>query len=252
MQNRAYLRQVKTLDTTERRMLVVLAHPDDESFPIGGTLARYAAEGVHITLVCATRGQAGIPGLTTAAAARIRTQELQDAATILRLAAVQFLDYEDGALAAVDVQLLSARIRDTLHRVQPQVVITFGPDGISGHPDHLAVHRATTAAFDLERLPALLYYIAPSEATWQGCGITPTTLTTGGVVAAIDVEKQLVAKVRAMQAHASQKPPFSGPASEEAKQLVCHEYFTMAHSNGLAGADLTDLFQPLALTVNRQ
>ncbi len=243
---------MKTLDTTERRILAVLAHPDDESFPIGGSLARYAAEGVRITLVCATRGQAGIPGLPAAMAAQIRTQELQNAATVLGLASVQFLDYEDGALAAVDEQLLSARIRDILHKVRPQVVVTFGPEGISGHPDHVAVHRATTAAFDQERLPALLYYIAPSEATWQGCGITPTTLTAGGVVAAIDVEKQLVAKVRAMQAHASQKPPFSGPASVEAKQLVCHEYFTMARPNGLAGADLTDLFEPLALTVKQQ
>lgn len=165
---------------------------------------------------------------------------------------MQFLDYEDGALAEVDEQVLSSRIQNTLHKVRPQVVITFGPDGISGHPDHLAVHRAATVAFDQERLSALLYYIAPSEATWQGCGVTPATLTSDGVVAAIDVEKQLVTKVRAMQAHKSQNPPFSGPASEEAKQLVCHEYFTMAHPNGSAGAEFSDLFEPLALTVSKQ
>ena len=80
-----------------------------------------------------------------------------------------------------------SQLVDILRAVQPQAVITFGPDGISGHPDHLAIHRFTTTAFDQAGLPARLYYLAPSEATMQGCGVIPSEDIAGGPVAAIDV-----------------------------------------------------------------
>jgi LmbE family N-acetylglucosaminyl deacetylase len=67
----------------EQSLLVVLAHPDDESFPIGGTLAKYAAEGTHITLISATRGEAGIPWISPVETAAIRERELRAAAAIL-------------------------------------------------------------------------------------------------------------------------------------------------------------------------
>ena len=84
--------------THGRSILVILAHPDDESFPIGGTLARYSAEGTRIVLVSATRGEAGIPGLAAERVGQIRERELLAASQILGLTEVRFLGYMDGEL----------------------------------------------------------------------------------------------------------------------------------------------------------
>lgn len=224
--------------------MVVLAHPDDESFPMGGTLAKYAAEGAQVTLVCATRGEAGILELTPDETAQVRTRELEAAAAALGLAGVRFLGYRDGKLAAADPERIVDQLVDILRSVQPQAVITFGPEGISGHPDHLAIHRFATQAFDRARLPARLYYLAPSEATLQGCGVIPDQEVAGGPVAAIDVAEHLIAKVRAMQSHASQDPPFSGSPEVEAENLACHEYFTLARPSAANGTGWTGLFEP--------
>lgn len=212
----------------KQSMLVVLAHPDDESFPLGGTLAKYAAAGVEITLVCATKGEAGIPGLAQEEVSHLRERELRTAADALGLSDVRFLGWQDGELAKTDENTAIQQLLSILRAIQPQVVITFGPDGISGHPDHIAVHHWTTAAFDEANLPAKLYYIAPSEATLQGCGVIPTTEITGGPTVGIDIGDYRVAKVRAAQCHASQNPPFPGDPETEAEQLACHEYFVLA------------------------
>ena len=222
-------------------LLVVLAHPDEESFPMGGTLAKYAAAGVRVTLICATHGEAGIPGLSPKETARIRERELRAAADILKLAEVRFLDYYDGQLLRANPERIVDQLVKVLVEIQPDAVITFGPDGISGHPDHLAIHRFTTQAFDQAKPPGRLFYLAPSEATLQGCGVTPSQEIAGGPVAAIDVADYLVTKVQAMQCHASQKPPYPGPPEEEAEHLTCHEYFTLARPVGWQ-TDLTDLF----------
>ena len=226
-------------------ILVILSHPDDESFPMGGTLAKYASEGVHVTLVCATRGEAGIPGMEPAVAGKLREQELRCAAQVLGIQEVQFLDYQDGELDQVDPEEIIHRLEEAIRQVKPHAVITFGPDGISGHPDHLAIHQAVSAAFKRAGQEAHLYYIAPSEATLQGCGVEPSAEIAGGPVAAIDVEDHLVTKVRAMQCHRSQKPPFSGKPEEEASRLVCHEYFTLASSPKVR-VPLTGLLAPYA------
>lgn len=145
----------------------------------------------------------------------------------------------------MDPEEIVHRLEEAIRQIKPQAVITFGPDGISGHPDHLAIHYATTAAFERAGNEARLYYIAPSEATLQGCGVVPSAETAGGPVAAIDIEAHLVTKVRAMQCHRSQKPPFSGKPEEEASQLVCHEYFTLTSSPQVR-LPLTGLFAPHA------
>lgn len=223
-------------------LLVILAHPDDESFPMGGTLAKYAAEGVRIILICATRGEAGIPGLSLQAAGKIRERELQAAAKTLGLAEVKFLGYHDGQLAQAEPEQIVGQLVKIMQEVRPLAVITFGPDGISGHPDHVAIHRFTTQAFDRARLSGRLFYLAPSEATLQGCGVMPSQEIAGGPVAGIDVADYRVTKVRAMQCHASQKPPYPGSPEQEAARLACHEYFTLARPQGWP-TDSTDLFE---------
>lgn len=133
------------------RLLAVLAHPDDESLAIGGTLAKYASEGVETHLLCATRGERGwfgplddYPG--PFALGQIREQELLAAADILGLRSVRFLDEHDGDLDQADPARVIARIVGHLRDIRPDVVITFGPDGIYGHPDHIAISQLTTTA----------------------------------------------------------------------------------------------------------
>ena len=237
---------------THHRLLIVTAHPDDESFPIGGTIARYASQGVDVTLLCATRGEKGIPNLEAAAAAALREQELRKAAAELGVSDIRFLDLIDGEVMQVGAGQVVSRLMVALQQIRPDAVITFGPDGISGHPDHIAISHYTTLAFKLAleksalSPTARLYYITPSEATAQGCGVPPSSNLAGGPVAAIDVSDFLVTKVRAAQQHVSQHPPFGREPEAEAARLVCHEYFTLVHPTDFAGDILLeDLFVPL-------
>ena len=131
--------------------MCVLAHPDDESLATGGTLAKYAAEGIATYLVTATRGERGRFGEGTespgpAVVGATREAELLAAASELGLREVRFLDYPDGALDQVDTADAIAKIAGHLRRVRPHVVITFGPEGAYGHPDHIAISQLTTAA----------------------------------------------------------------------------------------------------------
>ncbi len=129
-------------------LLVILAHPDDESFAMGGTLARYAAAGAVVRLIDATRGEAGILSQAPEAAGQIRQAELERAASVLGVHEVRFLGYRDGTLAWVEPTTAIERLAAILDELRPRAVMTFGPDGISGHPDHVTVGAWVTAAFE--------------------------------------------------------------------------------------------------------
>lgn len=132
-------------------LLVIVAHPDDESFGPGGTLARYRWQGVHTALVTATDGAAGVTGGLTdrAELPAWRHRELVDAATLLGIETVFHWSYPDGGLASVPAAEAVERLVRVLRGLQPQVVVTFGPEGGGNeHPDHQATHHLATAAFD--------------------------------------------------------------------------------------------------------
>src|SRR3990172_4118142 len=133
------------------KLLAIFPHPDDESLGLGGTLAKYAAEGVETYLVCATRGERGWsgpeeqnPGLE--ALGRQREGELRCAAGILGLREVSFLDYLDGDVDRAGPAEIIARLTAHIRRIHPQVLVTFPPDGNYGHPDHIALAQFTAAA----------------------------------------------------------------------------------------------------------
>jgi LmbE family N-acetylglucosaminyl deacetylase len=133
------------------RLMCVLAHPDDESLGFGGTLARYAAEGVETYLVTATRGERGWfgdekdnPG--PEALGKIREAELRAATNVLGVGGLSFLDYVDGDLDRANPDEAVEKIASQIRKVRPQVIATFGPDGGYGHPDHIAICQLTTAA----------------------------------------------------------------------------------------------------------
>src|SRR5438876_11750550 len=133
------------------KLMCVLAHPDDESLGNGGILAKYAAEGVETYLVTATRGERGWFGNESdypgpQALGKIREAELLAAARVLGIRRVDFLDYLDGDLDQAPAAEVIAKIVGQVRRVKPDVVVTFGPDGAYGHPDHIAICQFTTAA----------------------------------------------------------------------------------------------------------
>ncbi len=149
----------------QNSLVAVLAHPDDESFGMGGTLALYAQKGVAIHLICATRGEAGemeadcLEGYDSIA--QRRESELRCAAELLGITSVQFLDYRDSgmsgspdsqhpqALVNAPVANVAQQIANHIRRLRPQVIITFDPIGGYKHPDHIAIHKATVEAFKL-------------------------------------------------------------------------------------------------------
>ena len=133
------------------RMLLIFAHPDDESWGMGTVAAKYAREGVEISLLCATRGEVGWPGAAAdnpgpQALGRMREGELHAAALELGVRRVEFLDILDGQLDRADPRQAIARIVTLIRKVRPQVVVTFGPDGDYGHPDHVAICQLSCAA----------------------------------------------------------------------------------------------------------
>ena len=146
------------------KILAVLAHPDDETFGMGGTLALYARRGCEVYLVCATRGEVGTVDAVHmgghGSIAELRGWELQCAAEQLGLKAVLFLDYRDSgmpgspdnrhpdALVAHSLDEVAGRIVEHIRTLKPDVVLTFDPIGGYRHPDHIHVHHATTTAFE--------------------------------------------------------------------------------------------------------
>ncbi len=155
-------------------ILSVLAHPDDETFGMGGTLALYARKGVEVHLVCATRGEVGSmdPELMKgyATVGEVREAELMCAASELGLMGVHFLDYRDSgmpgspdnshpkALAAAPMDEVAKKVAGYIRKLKPQVVITFDPIGGYRHPDHIAIQRATVEGF---RLASDLAFVDP-------------------------------------------------------------------------------------------
>src|SRR5437764_1163102 len=126
------------------KLMCILAHPDDESLGMGSTIARYAHEGAEVHLLTATRGERGWlgdeasnPGLTELG--RLREGELIAAARVLGIKSLALLDYTDGDLDQAAVDKIVPEIVGHIRRVKPQVVISFGPDGGYGHPDHIAI-----------------------------------------------------------------------------------------------------------------
>src|SRR5215208_1445594 len=108
-------------------LLFCFAHPDDETFATGATVARYASTGT--ALVCATRGEAGrvtaMPGASREEVGRVREAELRDAASVLGIGEVELLGHPDGSLAQVDVDLLVGQLVHAMRRHRPRVVVTF-------------------------------------------------------------------------------------------------------------------------------
>lgn len=217
-------------------VLAVYAHPDDELFHGGGMLAHLSAQGVRVTLACATRGEAGKAHPSVGAVGDLgawRAEELRRSCAILGLREPVFLGFHDSArkerlrrddpraLANVDMLEVETAVRRAIADVEPHVIVTFDPHGGYYHPDHIAVHRATTAAFWSsgvmgDAAPTRLFYSVFPLATFRahadasrGWGVTdgldPEVFAVAPqtIAVAFDARPYMERKLRAFAAHQS-------------------------------------------------
>lgn len=243
------------MSSGSRRLAGVLAHPDDESRIVGGTLALAASRGIEVALYCATGGEAGDPHRSAEDTAALREGELRAACEVLGLGEVWLDDFPDGGLADVDTETVEAHLVAFLRATRPQAVITFGPDGRTGHPDHVAIGRLAEEAFAAagdqrchpEQLgeegelwqPGWLYHTAVAASVarqfgWKGPAVADEELV------AVDVAAVLARKQQAAEScHASQwalSPMTLAEGGSWAPWAV--EHFRLAHTAaGSADAD---------------
>jgi N-acetyl-1-D-myo-inositol-2-amino-2-deoxy-alpha-D-glucopyranoside deacetylase len=275
----------------QRTLLALFAHPDDESFAAGGTLARYASQGVRVVLVTATRGEAGIVHDEGAAnpedMGQVRERELRCACGVLGIQELRFLGYRDSGMAGTPENqhpqafcraapaAVVGQILELFRQFRPQVVLTFGPDGGYGHPDHVAIHRHATAAWeqagDVSSFdpPRKLYYTAISaqtfrrirEAMWRH-GLIPERPSEeeiarrgapeDSITTSIDIRDFLEPKIEALRCHRTQLAPdhpwLNLPLEFRQEYMGC-EYFSLAQTRGVAmAAGEEDLFAGLGET----
>jgi LmbE family N-acetylglucosaminyl deacetylase len=201
-------------------VLGVWAHPDDEAYLSGGLMALAAGFGQRVVCVTATRGELGTPDPVTWPPDRLaaeRTTELARCLAVLGVTEHHWLGYRDGECAAVPMPDAVGQLCDLIDGVRPDTVLTFGPDGITGHPDHQTVSAWTTAAFDraAPQGTRLLYSAVPEWRVprWKalddslGVYLTGYPVTTPAACLAVELELPadvLARKVRALSAQTTQ------------------------------------------------
>lgn len=247
--------------TSRRPILGIYAHPDDETSALG-TYARLADLGHPITLVYGTRGEAGEisdPALATPETlGAVREGELTRALAQIGVTDARFLGYRDSGMAGTPDnarpdafvnagdERLTEIVTGLLHELHPMLVVTFGPDGLYGHPDHVTVSRAATAAVEAfgptrEEAPALYYQVMSrerirrlaangqgpfadmSEERLAGFGIPDAEITT-----IVDVTGQVDRKLAAIREHRTQfapEGPFAGFYTASGRSFMAQERF---------------------------
>jgi LmbE family N-acetylglucosaminyl deacetylase len=193
----------------EHRLLAVFAHPDDETFRPGGTLALLAQRGVRIHLLTATRGEAGSCGEPPLCAPdelpAVREHELRCACAALGIEPPRLLDYRDRHLGEADPEQLTAQTLQVVNEVRPQVMLTFGPDGLSGHPDHIAIGQCVAEAFRRDEQVAALYTVAVPQSLATRLGMTQVRAVPDADIAlSVDVSSVWETKLTAIRCHATQ------------------------------------------------
>ena len=210
-------------------LLGVFAHPDDEAYSVAGSIARVTDEGIPAAILCFTRGEAGQitegSGATRENLGTVREAELRAACAVVGVTDVRIVGTPDGGTHAAPDGV--ATIVTTLHELQPRVVVTMEPQGVTRHPDHIAVSQMTTEAFHRTReetdgkYPQRLYYSAipksaldafAAELERRGMGplaapddpLAPQPAPDESIVCVVDVMPWVARKADALRAHLTQ------------------------------------------------
>lgn len=235
-----------------KRLLCVFAHPDDESYGPGGTIARCALEGGEVFIATFTAGEAGTVGVSKTLPrdelARRRRRELADACLALGVAGHRVLGAPDGGVPGVDPTWAVGEILADIRRLRPHVALTFHRRGVSGHPDHIAVanflDRAIVEAGDEGPLACYEWGIPPRLAPlYQRPGLMP--LAAGEIAAVVEVDDAAMdRKLAAITRHETQiELLMSLKQKFDYRALSRPEHFALGRSRvGLAGGTVNDLF----------
>jgi LmbE family N-acetylglucosaminyl deacetylase len=227
----------------ELRLLAIFAHPDDETFRPGGTLTLLARRGVRVHVLTATRGQAGScgdpPRCSRDELPAMREHELRCACAALGIEPPRLLDYQDGHLAEADAEVIIDQILSVVREVRPQVMLSFGPDGLSGHADHIAIGRVAAEAFRRADDVAALYTLTVPRSLADRLEMTQVHAVPDESIALnIDVSSVWKTKLAAMRCHATQRSstPLLSASDERQRLFFGNEYFVRAASRP-AGED---------------
>ena len=214
-----------------KRLLGVWAHPDDECYLSAGLMARVVAAGGHVRIVCATSGELGTSDPAEAGTARFaysRRIELQSSLDVLGVHDVHVLDLPDGGCHHADDADMAAVVADHIDDVGADTVVTFGPDGITGHADHAAVSRWTTAAAARSSVDVLYAtmtrgFVGRHRAVHDGIGLfgdlpggRPRSVHRSHVALQVTLDHgELIRKRRALSRHGSQTASLAALVGEE-------------------------------------
>lgn len=230
-------------------ILGVFAHPDDEAYLCGGLMMAAVDDGRRVVCVTATRGEAGFPdGDTRPIAERqaVRASECAASLEVLGVTEHHWLDYPDGGCHLVDAREPVAELTALIDEIRPDTVLTFGPDGMTGHGDHVAASRWTTAAVHQARAPTRLLY-ATKTPDWNDRfrvhidldgvmmveGMKPPAVEPDALAVWFRAEGPLLErKVAALRCQASQIEPLATAVGEVAfRDLVADEFFREASAD---------------------
>jgi N-acetyl-1-D-myo-inositol-2-amino-2-deoxy-alpha-D-glucopyranoside deacetylase len=277
--------------TTAEPLLAIFPHPDDETITAGGLMAAAVERGVPVTLVCATRGEAGESSIPEIADSEelgvVREQELRDAMRLIGVSDVRFLDYRDSGMEGSDnahnprafvraaVAAAAAKLATFIRALRPALIVTYGPEGVYGHPDHIHLYhvtlRAVLDAGDSSyrdragaapwQTPSLYFGTTPredmlalldrpnspldrlSESARANLGTPRADITH-----VLNTERWAEPKLAALRAHRTQTGeggPLSRITSEVLEQRLGHEYFVRGPLPWLATANAPDLLESL-------
>jgi LmbE family N-acetylglucosaminyl deacetylase len=255
------------------RLAAVFAHPDDDTFGLGGSVALHMEKGLELFVVVATKGEAGMiadPSLATREnLGKVREEEERRSLDALgaKDAGLRFYDYPDGALAEAPRDELVQKVEEDLAAFVPDVVVTFGPEGVTKHDDHIAIHQATTEAFHRAKDRAdggflrLLYVAIPQteierfQEMQRMAGMEPFNpedpfaprgVPDQTIAIRVDCTNVVPKKVEALRAHRTQAEEMES-IPEEAHELVFgQEAFVQAWPPREPGDRvLSDLFEGL-------
>lgn len=244
-----------------RTLLLIFAHPDDETFLTGGTACRYSGDGARVVLATATRGESGKAGQPPLCAAAdlplVRERELRRAAAILGIGDVHLLGYRDRELHLAAPEAIRRQLVQVIRRERPQVVVTFDPNGGNLHPDHIAISRftadAVVAAADPRWHPeagarhevARVAWV-PGKRPWQLVR-EPDLAACPGVDFVIDVSAWRDRKLGALHAHATQHQSVERNfvSQPDGERLLGAEVFRQAVGPRLSRRPAVDLFDGL-------
>jgi LmbE family N-acetylglucosaminyl deacetylase len=218
-------------------LLAVFAHPDDETFRPGGTLALLTRCGVRVKVLTFTRGEAGSCGnpplCTLDELPAVREYELHCASVALGVQTPRLLEYPDGYLAESDSVRTIAEILAVIRKVQPKILLSFGPDGLSNHPDHIAVGQWTAEAYLRSGDVDAFYTLAVPQSLAEKLGMKQVHPVPDKLIAlTVDISSVWETKLSAMCCHATQwsSSPMANAPEEQHRLFFGNEHFVCAAS----------------------